>query len=141
MRKPDWPRLLNEYIAGAQARYEKDGFAWGRFDCCTFAFGWVETCTGDDPMADYRGVYDTEREARAALRKNGGGTLVKACRRYFGAPVAASFAQRGDIVYRKKEKCVGIVFTSGAKMQAAFLSEGGFSVLPATECDYAFRVQ
>lgn len=139
-RNPDWQAKLNAHVIAAQETYARDGLDWGAFDCCTFAFDWVLTATGIDPMADYRGKYHSEIEAREALRATGHGTLEGALEATFGKALHPASATRGDLVYRKADKAVGIVITQGARQVGLFLGEGGFAVLPMTDCDMGFRV-
>lgn len=139
-RSIDWQRVLNAHVVAAQEAYGKDGLRWGVFDCCTFAFDWVFAATGVDPMADYRGEYASEIEAREALRATGHATLEGALTATFGEPIAPATARRGDLVFRKTEKAVGIVITQGARQVGLFLGEAGFSALPMRDCDLAFRV-
>ncbi len=136
----DWPRQLNLYLAEAQHRYAKTGLKWGEFDCCTFAFDWVLRCTGEDPMADYRGAYKTKKEALEVLRDKGGGTLLSACKQYFGKPVKGPSGHRGDVAYLKSEKACGIFVTRGSLMAAVFLGEGGLVSAKAHDAAWAFRV-
>ena len=138
-RRAGWARLLNEYILRAQERYQRNGFSWGRMDCCHFAGNWVQLCTGIDVLADYRGKYRTEEEAFALLSANDG-TLYDALVKRLGEPVHPSHAQRGDIAYSESLKACGIFFTSGARTMALFLGEGGFALHRAKDTDHAFRV-
>jgi hypothetical protein len=139
MRKPGWPRLLNEFLIAAQDRYRRVGFTWGREDCIHFAGDWVQRLTGDDPIADYRGRYSTAAEAFALLAELDG-TLYDALVKRFGDPVHPAKAMRGDLAYIAPDKC-GIMFTSGARMMGLFLGEGGFVLHRARDIDHAFRVE
>lgn len=132
-------RQLNEYIIEAQERYKRDGFAWGVFDCVAFAGDWARLVLGTDPLEAYRGRYQSTAEAFALLSKIDG-TLLDALSRRFGEPIHPSQAHRGDIAYRIADSACGIYFTSGARMQALFLGEGGFVLQRARDTDHAFRV-
>lgn len=133
MRPAGWPRMLSEYVIGAQERYKRDGFAWGTFDCCTFTAAWVEMMTGEDKLAEFRGKYSTREEAFALA----GGDLKAALERKLGPSVPMAHAQRGDVVLFGD--AVGLAFTSG-RMYALFLGDGGFTMYRAEECDCAFHV-
>lgn len=139
MRPANWPRLLNEYIVQAQARYREIGFKPGEFDCCTFAAGWVRLMTGVDHLAEYRGKYSTETEGRALI-ESVDGSLLEALTKRLGEPVHPSMAQRGDIALRVNDGACGIYFTSGVRMLAVFLGEGGFVLHRIKDTDHAFRV-
>lgn len=138
MRRPGWQQRLSEYLIATEKRYIEEGFAFGKLDCVHFVSNWVLECTGEDPLADYRGKYSTEEEAFALLKAEG--SFYHALRRRFGNPVHPSRAQRGDIAYVKEIKALGIFFTAGAKTQALLLGEGGFSLYPAKQVSHAFRV-
>jgi hypothetical protein len=139
-RVDGWPALLSQYILHAQDEYTKHGFKPGMFDCCTYVADWVEVLTGEDPIADYRGEYQ-DLEVGFDLLKEREGTLYRGLVNRFGKPVHPAHAQRGDIAYRKKERMLGIIFTSGAKIRGLFLGEGGMSLYAARDIDYAFRVK
>lgn len=121
-RAADWPRKLNLYLQDADKRYRADGLLWGVFDCAIFAADWVKIATGDDPMADYRGRYDSAESAAAAL-KSRHGSIVKAMSAIFGAGAHPAMGQRGDIAWRRRENALGILMMRGAHMKAVFLGE------------------
>lgn len=62
---------LADYLEISRAKQ----WQWGRLDCCMFAGDWIAACTDKDPMAPYRGIYDTPLQARRLIRQRGG--LVK----------------------------------------------------------------
>lgn len=140
-RVADWPRQLNDHIVKSQADYLESGLRWGAFDCCTFAFDWVARITDLDPMAEYRGRYETREEAIRALWGNGDKTLFGALVRVFGDPVPAAMAQRGDLAFRDDDGgAIGIMHTVGARQIAIFLGEEGFSIVDIKDIDHAFVV-
>lgn len=72
-------------------------FDWKRSNCCLFVAGWIEAVTGHNPMGHLRET-TSGLDARALLDELGG-TLEAAWTLVLGhQPVAASFAQVGDIV-------------------------------------------
>lgn len=139
-RVSDWQRRLNAHLIEWQRLYAERGVQWGEVDCCLFAAGWVMSATGVDPMADYRGEYASQDEALARLRATGDGTLIGALTRLFGDPVHPASARRGDIVFRKADRSVGVVVTIGARQAGMFLGEGGFAEVSMRDCDMGFRV-
>lgn len=139
MRVQGWQRTLNEYILNAQDRYRAAGFQYGAFDCVHFAADWVFRLTGDDHLAAYRGRYSTQAEGEALLAEIDG-TLLEALKKRFGAPIHPAHAQRGDIAYLDGVGC-GIYFTSGARMAALFLGDGGFVMHRARDTTHAFAVR
>lgn len=140
MRVPGWQRKLNDYMYEAQARYQRDGLVWGSLDCAHFIGDWCEILTGTDPLDGYRGAYSNEEEAFALLRSRDR-SLYQALRSRFGNPVHPAKAQRGDIAYRKDDRALGIFFTSGPRMMAIFLADGGFTLHRLQDIDYAFTVR
>lgn len=90
MRLPDWEERLAHLTHEAQSRR----FAWGVFDCCTFAAEAVEAITGSKPVEV---TWRSWREAVQVARERGG--LREAVTNLFGSPLASPrLAQRGDIV-------------------------------------------
>jgi hypothetical protein len=140
VRIEGWQRRLNVYIIAAQQEYKEQGFGYGTFDCVHFVGNWVTELTGVDPIADYRGQYTTEAEAKSLLEQLDG-TLYQALQKRFGDPVHPAKAQRGDIAYRESEKMCGIFFTAGARMEALFLVDGGFARYRVRNIDHAFMVR
>lgn len=91
IRLPDWQTRLGALVD----QHHRTPFAWGTFDCITFAADAVLACTGVDLAADMRGQYSTEPEALALLAQHGG-VVALACAR-LGAVVPVALAQPGDI--------------------------------------------
>ena len=139
MRIDGWQRALNAHILEAQERYRASGFRYGAFDCVHFAADWVLRLTGEDPLAAYRGRYATRIDGEALLAELDG-TLLDALRKRFGEPLHPSHAMRGDIAYLDGVGC-GIYFTSGARMAALFLGDGGFVLHRARDTTHAFAVR
>ncbi|WDI31588.1 hypothetical protein PUV54_00065 [Hyphococcus flavus] len=139
-RKAGWPRLLNEHVTQAKAEFRRRGFAWGRFDCATFACDWVLKMTGDDPLADYRGKYDSRESAIRALWGEGDKTYLDALSRVFGVPVHPAHAKRGDIAWIEDDRAVGVFVTEGAHQRAAFLGENGVVIMPMRYIDAGFVI-
>lgn len=138
MRVQGWQRLLADYILECEERYKAEGFAWGRFDCVHFVGDWVQRCTGEDPISEYRDGYSTKEEADALLETEGG--LYQALVKRFGEPVHPAKAHRGDIAYVEDISALGIFVSVGAKTHAIFLGEGGFAMHAAKHVTHAFRV-
>jgi len=139
-RVADWQRKLNVYLLSAQSRYKKEGFVWGKFDCCTFAGDWVRIATGQDVLSEYRGKYSTKEQAMSVLQELDG-SLYQALVNRFGEPEHPSKAMRGDIAYREAINGLGIYLTSGARMAALFLGEQGFAMPKAKDTHHAFKVR
>ena len=71
MRISTWEDSLSNYIA--IKRHEP--FEYGVNDCCLFAAGAVEAITGEDPMPEFRGKYDSLKTSLQVIKDIGAGTL------------------------------------------------------------------
>ena len=119
MRLSDWETRLAEYIASK--RHEP--FAYGKNDCCYFAFGAVEAVTGEDKMSEFRGKYRTLAGSLRALRDIGAGDLEGTMDMKFPT-IPVGNAGRGDIVFF--DGSIGVV----AGDFAWFVSDDGLERVP-----------
>jgi hypothetical protein len=119
-RASTWEQSLADYITAKRG----EPFAWGSNDCCCFISGAVEAMTGVDPMAEYRGTYDSEAGALAILERDGG---LEAIMDSKFPVVAVGMARRGDIAFH--DGSVGIV----AGNFAWFASDDGLTRVSRSE--------
>lgn len=84
--------MLADYLRAAAAR----PFAFGSHDCCTFPGDWVLAQTGFDPVAKWRGRYDSEEGARNFILSAGGIAMLWADG-LDGIAQETSAPQAGDI--------------------------------------------
>lgn len=76
--------------------YAQADFAWGRFDCCTWAFDWVLGERGFDLMAGSRGLFTAKQAGRAIVARGG---LHRVVCDGLGDPLATPLlAQMGDVL-------------------------------------------
>lgn len=94
MRISTWEEALSNYIL--TKRHEP--FEYGVNDCCLFAAGAVEVITGEDPMSEFRGKYDSLKGSIKALKDIGAGTLEATMDNKF-PEVEIGHAQRGDLAF------------------------------------------
>jgi hypothetical protein len=94
MRISTWEEALSNYII--TKRHEP--FEYGVNDCCLFAAGAVEAITGEDPMSEFRGKYDSLKTSLKAIKDIGEGTLEATMDGKF-PEVAIGHAQRGDLAF------------------------------------------
>lgn len=94
MRLPSWEDALANYIA--TKRHEP--FEYGVNDCCLFAAGAVEAVTGEDPMPEFRGKYDSLKTSLKVIKEIGAGTLEATLDDKF-PEVGIGHAQRGDLAF------------------------------------------
>lgn len=118
-RLSDWESRLSEYIM-----FKRDEpFAWGSNDCCYFCFGAIEAITGEDRMAEFRGVYDTEFGSLRALVEIGQGSLEATMDTKLPV-ISVGQAQRGDIAFF--DGSIGVVIGGFAW----FVSDNGLERIP-----------
>ena len=102
MRISAWEDALSNYIV--TKRHEP--FEYGVNDCCLFAAGAVEAITGQDPMAEFRGEYDSLKTSLQVIKDIGAGTLEATMDAKF-PEVEIGLAQRGDLAFL--DGSVGVV--------------------------------
>lgn len=57
-------------------RTTSEPWEWGVYDCCSFVADWVVECGHPDPMARWRGKYDSEQGARDFIERSGGLCMI-----------------------------------------------------------------
>jgi hypothetical protein len=83
---------------------ENASFSWGKNDCCTFAADAIKAFTGTDIAADFRGKYNDQPTALAAIHNITGGRTVAdaavwaAKKHGLEERTHPLMAQRGDLV-------------------------------------------
>lgn len=91
-------------LADHLARAAAQPWGWGQDDCSTFPADWILDQSGRDPMAEWRGAYDSESGADALIDEAGG--LVQL------------FARGIDPIWRRvdepSEGAVGVVTLRGS---------------------------
>jgi hypothetical protein len=119
MRINTWEDSLSDYIA--TKRHEP--FEYGVNDCCLFAAGAVEAMTGEDPMIEFRGNYDSLKGSIKAIKEIGAGTLEATLDGKF-PEVSIGYAQRGDLAFF--DDSIGVVMGGFAY----FVSDDGLERIP-----------
>lgn len=133
MRKQDWAERLSRFTLGRmQTPHE-----WGVHDCAIFAADAVLEMTGEDPMQDLRGSYDSPVSAARVVRQAGFESLGDMIAdRFEECPPA--MVRRGDLILADGEmgEFIAVVTGHTAVGPAAF----GLSHVPITEARRAYRV-
>ncbi len=129
MRISTWEDALANYIA--TKRHEP--FEYGFNDCCLFAAGAVEAITGEDPMPEFRGMYDSLKTSLIAIRDIGAGTLEATMDSKFPG-VEIGQAQRGDLAFL--DGSVGVVMGGFAY----FVSDDGLERINRSLWDKCWSV-
>jgi hypothetical protein len=119
MRISTWQDTLVNYIASK--RHEP--FEYGVNDCCMFAAGAVIEMTGEDPMSEFRGKYDSLKGSLKVIKEIGAGTLELTLDSKF-QEVSIGYAQRGDLAFF--DDSVGVVMGDFAY----FASDDGLERIP-----------
>lgn len=116
-KQHNWPTALHRLIIDNQ----NTPFAWGTFDCCTFAADAVKAQTGIDPDEPYRGKYSTSAGALKIMKQSGAGDIESTMRQQLGEPVDVS-PSRGDICLFEGENgptagvyASGVIWSPGEK--------------------------
>jgi hypothetical protein len=129
MRISTWEQALADYIA--IKRHE--AFEYGVNDCCLFAAGAVEAVTGEDPMSEFRGKYDSLKGSLKAIKDIGAGTLEATLDGKF-PEVAIGNAQRGDLAFF--DDSIGVVMGGFAY----FVSDDGLEKVSRDMWDKCWSV-
>lgn len=121
-------------------------FAWGSNDCCTFPADAIQSFTGVDLAADFRGKYTDLASAIATIKSLTGGTTVADAAVYCAEKHGLRewpfplLAKRGDLVVLKESDSLiaGVVHLNGR--HAVTVGESGLLVLPITTVLRAWAV-
>lgn len=123
VRREDWLPRLELLIEQAQDK----PFTWGQHDCCTFAADAVEAVTGENPLPDLRGSYDTRFGALRWLADRGFASLEDALDVFAGQRLQSpGLAGRGDLVL-VRDMTVGVV--DGTACRVACLNADGVGLV------------
>ena len=149
-RTPHWAtRELHQFLL----ERTHAPFTWGANDCCFFAADAIKSFTGTDLAADFRGKYNDEASAFAAIKTiTGGRSIADAaawCAKKHGLVELARplYAQRGDLVlvedpasapHRAGRLVAGIVHLNGR--HAAVVGEQGLKRLSIRNVNRGWRV-
>lgn len=129
MRLSNWEERLSDYIATKRDQ----PFQYGVNDCAHFVADAVEVMTGQDPMPELRGQYDSEFGSLRVMTEIGQGTLEATVDAKF-PEIEIGRAQRGDIAFF--DGSIGIVMGTFAW----FVSDDGLERVPRSMWDKAWSV-
>ena len=124
-----WEQALNDYIASKRHQ----PFEYGINDCCMFVADAVIAITGEDPIPEFRGQYNSLATSVIALRDIGEGDLESTMDARVPA-IPIGHAQRGDIAFY--DGSIGIV----AGGYAWFVTDDGLERVPRMLWDKAWSV-
>ena len=114
IRISNWECALSEYLMSKR----KEPFEYGVNDCCLFAAGAVEAITGENPIPEFIGKYDSLKTSIRALREIGAGDLEKTMDSKFTA-IPIGHGQTGDLAFH--DNSVGVIIDA----DALFVSDEG----------------
>lgn len=121
-------------------------FTWGANDCCLFPADAIKAFTGTDIAADFRGKYNDQPTALAAIKNIAGGHTVAdaaawAAKKHGLVELEHPLmAQRGDLVVLQDSgnTIAGIVHLNGRHVIA--VGEQGLKRFPISSIQRAWRV-
>ena len=144
-RRGDWAERLNEYLESCR----RQPFRWGHLDCVLFVCGAVHAMTGEHPLPQLCGAYQSKRGAAKTIQKFGRNleeAIEAECRRCGFTEIAPALAQRGDIVLLTGDATVlgpaeygalGLIGTSGLPV---FINTQGLMEMPLAMARRAWRI-
>lgn len=121
-------------------------FAWGTNDCCLFPADAIESFTGVDLAAEFRGKYTDQASALAAIKSVANGATVADAAAYCADKHGLRewplpmLAKRGDLVVIQQPDglIAGVVHLNGRHVVS--VSETGLVRLPITAVKRAWAV-
>lgn len=140
MRQINWHYWLEKEITAAGGR----PFEWGVQDCALFACNCIKAMTGQDTAAAFRGQYDSEETAYAALQAYAGGGLLETaqaiCADHGFMPILPAYAGRGDLALCRLPTgdTLGIISLNGREVLVA--ANKGLQRVPFSKIIQAWRV-
>ena len=129
-RLPDWPVRMNKFITGTR----DNTYEMGTHDCCTFAGGCIKAMTGEDPMKEFRGKYDSQESGTKVLRTIGNISLYRTLWRKFGPALPGCRGQVGDLAFFEGN-CGIIIGRFGL-----FIMEEGLAHIRISQIQRIFRI-
>lgn len=122
--------------------YQARPFAWGSHDCCLLACDAVDTITGVDLAADFRGRYTSKIGAIQTLRALGYESIWHLCNAkakvHQIGRIEANRAQRGDLGYCKSNG--GSLCVWGGGGWHTMFPKSGFGVVAPDRIVQAWRI-
>ena len=153
-RTPHWATREFDAFLRANARAP---FVWGKTDCCLFPADAIQSFTGTDLAADFRGKYTDQASAFAAIKSIASGTTVADAVAYCAGKASLVewthplCAQRGDLVVMQNigtaqlteqdaqdSLIAGVVGLDGTSLLT--VGERGLVRLPLTAVQRAWKV-
>ncbi len=113
-RISSWESSLSAYLISKK----NEPFKYGVNDCCLFAAGAVEAITGENPIPEFIGAYDSLKTSIKARKTIGAGTVEKSMDAKFNA-IAIGYAQTGDLAFH--DGSIGVIVDA----DALFVSDDG----------------
>jgi hypothetical protein len=134
MRVENWNIKLSDYIKSVQ----NEPFTWGKFDCCLFAANCVEVMTGKDFTENLRYRYNSKITACRVLLDKNYLNIFDMVIKKIGEPKNPLFANRGDVVYYKKDEKESLGICLGDK--CVFVGENQLEYIPLQQVECAWSI-
>lgn len=132
-RVEDWPERLHAFIESRRDR----SFEWGGNDCCVFCADEALELTGEDPMAEWRGRYDSRLGAARMVVESGCADLAELVGTKL-PEIPSLTAQRGDWVMFEAEDGPALAVVMGT--HAAGVGPQGVTWVPMDRWTRAWKV-
>lgn len=132
-RAPGWEARLDAVVTPALTRE----FAWGDFDCASFALACAGAILGRDPGAAHRGTYHDALGATRIMARYGG--LPGLATALLGTePVPPQVARRGDVLLACRPAGPSLGVCNGAA--GLFVAMRGLERVPLSGCEAAWHI-
>lgn len=128
LRIEGWERRLNDYLESMK----EVPFEWGKNDCTLFASQLSIIMINVDYMADFRGKYTNEEQAKSLIAS------VKDLKSHMYSllePIDLNFVRRGDLVMY--QNALGIC---NGSLSYFMTEKHGRVPVKTSKCDYAWKV-
>jgi len=138
-RVENWPSIM--YAAIDYKRTQP--FVWGKWDCCLFVCDIVYAFTGVDMAENFRGRYDSRKEANALMKRGRRKVSMEEfiddmARRYGAEPIPIPMAGRGDVALFETELGETLGIFDGVNVLT--MGYNGMIALPRTVALKAWRI-
>ncbi len=139
-RNPKWQELMHYFLMDRR----QQPFAWGTNDCCMFVADHIQTVTGFDMAADYRGQYGSEWGAAKMFAAAGGleNFVALEFKKHGMTEIPVVFAQRADVLLNRQNGSPALMVMDFDGIHALGIHETkGIVRVPALHnCARAWRI-
>jgi phage gp36-like protein len=135
-RVDGWEIKLEDALQDAASK----PYIMGKTDCFLSTANVVQSVTGEDIMADWRGDYKTLKEAARIIKAASYESAVHWLDNVTDGRVAASKARRGDIVATQTDRVIPSVGICAGDKAVIFVHDVGAVFVPMNTIEEAWRI-